>query len=353
MSSSSLHSVHIIPFHSTKTTREDFVQFLEIISNSLHHTIHIGITLEKRNISYILTCDSDTLEYISNEIYTRFYGYEITPMTSQIFTKDTPVNINHIQLENSGFYPFHMSKEEDNITTIFRLFDQIPSEDSIYLDFALHPRHTTERSFFMGAHMGFFWLRIKKTLQFYRYLWNPKIKKDWKEQGRLYFENKMHHEVFEVGITLFEQSHTKKYTFSKLLAKSFDRYKNFPYNQFIFKTKKALNIENFSDVIEISKPNIIMTPEEIGAIFQFPTYPREESKLLKVNSKRLPAPNNIPIPNQTQKEITPIGISDYRGIRNNTGILPLDRIRHLYVIGKTGVGKSKFLSSLMREDIKR
>lgn len=35
------------------------------------------------------------------------------------------------------------------------------------------------------------------------------------------------------------------------------------------------------------------------------------------------------------------------------GILPLDRVRHLYVIGKTGVGKSKFLSSLMHEDINR
>jgi hypothetical protein len=47
----------------------------------------------------------------------------------------------------------------------------------------------------------------------------------------------MHHEVFEVGITLFEKSLTQRYIFSKLLAKSFDRYKNFPYNQFYFRER--------------------------------------------------------------------------------------------------------------------
>ena len=86
MSRHELTSLHIIPFHSTKTTREDFVQFLDILANSLHHTIHIGILLESRRISYVLTGDGDALEYLSNEIYTRLYGYEIVPQWSQVFT---------------------------------------------------------------------------------------------------------------------------------------------------------------------------------------------------------------------------------------------------------------------------
>jgi hypothetical protein len=274
-------------------------------------------------------------------------------MWSGVFAPGEIVHINHIELENNGFYPFHITEEEDNMTAMFRLFDQVPPEDVVYLDFALRPRHTTERGFFIREHFSFLWFRFKKLFQFYRYLWNPKIEKDWKHKGHEYFEHKMHHELFEVGITLFEKSQTKKYIFSKLLAKSFDRYKNFPYNQFRFRASDTTRVEKFHDVMRISEPHIVMTPAEVGSLFQFPGNPKEEPKMLRVNSKRLPAPNEAPIPNATQREITPLGISDYRGVRNPVGILPLDRVRHLYVVGKTGVGKSKFLSSLMHEDIIR
>lgn len=68
------------------------------------------------------------------------------------------------------------------MTAIFRLFDQVPPDDTVYLDFALRPRHTTERAFFINEHISFIKFRFKKLLQFYRYLWNPKIEKDWKNK---------------------------------------------------------------------------------------------------------------------------------------------------------------------------
>lgn len=46
-----------------------------------------------------------------------------------------------------------------------------------------------------------------------------------------------------------------------------------------------------------------------------------------------------------------LGESDYRSIRVPIGIYDEDRLRHMYVVGKTGVGKSKFLVSMMIDDI--
>ena len=43
--------------------------------------------------------------------------------------------------------------------------------------------------------------------------------------------------------------------------------------------------------------------------------------------------------------------SDYRSVRVPIGIYDEDRLRHMYVVGKTGVGKSKFLVSQMIDDI--
>ncbi|OGM23169.1 hypothetical protein A2961_02000 [Candidatus Woesebacteria bacterium RIFCSPLOWO2_01_FULL_39_21] len=45
------------------------------------------------------------------------------------------------------------------------------------------------------------------------------------------------------------------------------------------------------------------------------------------------------------------GTSTYRGLRRPVFISDIDRQRHMYIIGKTGTGKSKFLQSLILQDI--
>jgi hypothetical protein len=54
-----------------------------------------------------------------------------------------------------------------------------------------------------------------------------------------------------------------------------------------------------------------------------------------------------------QNGITPIGISNWRNNRTRFGIKDKDRLGHLYVIGKTGVGKSTLLANMAISDIQR
>jgi len=51
--------------------------------------------------------------------------------------------------------------------------------------------------------------------------------------------------------------------------------------------------------------------------------------------------------------ITPIGITNYRSTNQPFGIKDKDRLGHLYVIGKTGVGKSTLLKNMALSDIRR
>ncbi len=51
------------------------------------------------------------------------------------------------------------------------------------------------------------------------------------------------------------------------------------------------------------------------------------------------------------KEITIIGQTNFRGQHRKFGIYPDDRRRHVYVIGKTGVGKSTLLENMIAQDI--
>jgi len=54
-----------------------------------------------------------------------------------------------------------------------------------------------------------------------------------------------------------------------------------------------------------------------------------------------------------KSRITPIGITNYHNDKIPFGIKDKDRLGHMYVIGKTGTGKSTLLQSMAISDIER
>ena len=54
-----------------------------------------------------------------------------------------------------------------------------------------------------------------------------------------------------------------------------------------------------------------------------------------------------------QNDITPIGITNYRNTNHRFGIKDKDRLQHIYVIGKSGTGKSTLLENMAISDIDR
>ena len=52
-------------------------------------------------------------------------------------------------------------------------------------------------------------------------------------------------------------------------------------------------------------------------------------------------------------DVTPIGITNYRNTNQRFGIKDRDRLQHIYVIGKSGTGKSTLLENMAISDIER
>jgi CxxC-x17-CxxC domain-containing protein len=57
------------------------------------------------------------------------------------------------------------------------------------------------------------------------------------------------------------------------------------------------------------------------------------------------------MPNDDSKHITVIGQTNFRGQHRPFGIYPDDRRRHVYLIGKTGVGKTTLIQNMLVQDI--
>ena len=90
----------------------------------------------------------------------------------------------------------------------------------------------------------------------------------------------------------------------------------------------------------------ILTSEELAGIFHFPNKSVVTPHIHWLNAKRAPAPAQIPDSGLF------LGTSTFRGIAKPVYIQKDDRRRHMYVIGKTGVGKSEFLKEMILQDIK-
>jgi hypothetical protein len=90
----------------------------------------------------------------------------------------------------------------------------------------------------------------------------------------------------------------------------------------------------------------VLTSEELAAIFHFPNKSITTPNIFWMNAKRAPAPASIPASGLY------LGKSTYRGLAKPVYMDIDDRRRHMYIIGKTGTGKSEFLKDMIMQDIR-
>jgi hypothetical protein len=93
----------------------------------------------------------------------------------------------------------------------------------------------------------------------------------------------------------------------------------------------------------------ILSAEEIATLWHIPNILVQTPNIDWVISKKLEPPIELPL--SDDDDVTVLGEAVYRGQRTKFGIRPDDRRRHVYVIGKTGMGKTTILENMIFSDI--
>lgn len=133
------------------------------------------------------------------------------------------------------------------------------------------------------------------------------------------------------------------------LAGAFKQFNQPNLNSFIVEESGHQVFERFHKRV-IFKP-FVFNIEELATVFHLPNVEVKTPNIYWVNSKKLEPPFDLPDPNK-EKELTILGRSNYRGVDKLFGIRNDDRRRHIYIIGKTGMGKSTLLENMIISDIK-
>ncbi|MCE7936945.1 DUF87 domain-containing protein [Candidatus Saccharibacteria bacterium CPR2] len=96
----------------------------------------------------------------------------------------------------------------------------------------------------------------------------------------------------------------------------------------------------------------ILNIEELASLYHLPHTSVETPNIIWATSKTAEPPATLPIlSGASDEEISPFGVTNFRGSNAQFGLRRNDRGRHLYIIGQTGVGKSGLLELLTLSDV--
>lgn len=103
-----------------------------------------------------------------------------------------------------------------------------------------------------------------------------------------------------------------------------------------------------------SDQGFILNIEELASVFHLPHTNVETPNVVWASSKNAEPPSKLPIITgdpSFDENISAFGMTNFRGINHQFGILRNDRSRHMYIIGQTGSGKTGLLELLSLSDI--
>ena len=134
------------------------------------------------------------------------------------------------------------------------------------------------------------------------------------------------------------------------LESGFNQFANTQGNQFQFVRATGSQAEALLEEFSFRLPSSSALPlslRELTSIYHFPPSGVESSPHLKqARFTHAPAPVGLPQAGAL------LGVNSYRGQETPVHLDAEDRLRHLYIIGQTGTGKTGLMKSMIMQDIK-
>lgn len=258
-----------------------------------------------------------------------------------IFSKEGKVAFASLRLKKSDYMPIKVYKDlaTDPLSSITSVLAKMTEGEGAAIQILISPAEGKWKKFGRG-HLS----KVKKAEA------NPETAKysaDPKELESI--ENKIGKSGFDTVIRVVVSSSTKEAADAHLgnIVNAFNQFSGA--NSF---TKNKLRLKGMfmADFIYRYLPmrkgqTSVLSSEELATIFHLPNKSVATPHIFWVSSKRAPAPSQIPDHGLF------LGKSTYRGLSKPVYIDIDDRRRHMYIIGKTGTGKSEFLKAMIMQDI--
>lgn len=133
------------------------------------------------------------------------------------------------------------------------------------------------------------------------------------------------------------------------IESSFSQFTKPNANSIVFKKVDDKKIDQFLHSVTFRLPSessaMPLNLKELSTLVHFPVGNVSSPELKESRAGSAPAPMNM-VPGGIK-----LGINSYRGVDTDVYLKEIDRMRHFYVVGQTGTGKTGILMNMIRQDI--
>lgn len=143
-------------------------------------------------------------------------------------------------------------------------------------------------------------------------------------------------------------------TLMQNMLNAFSQYNIYQYGNSFVKVvprRKKKIIKNFIYRSFDERNTIVLNAEEMASIWHLPTPWTDTPNIKWLGARKLPAASNVPTSEADGGQIK-LGYNLYRGVKTDVWMKGPDRQRHMYLIGKSGSGKTETLAHMIVQDIR-
>jgi len=153
-----------------------------------------------------------------------------------------------------------------------------------------------------------------------------------------------------IRVVVSAQDETRANVILNEIESSFNQFENPTGNKFSFEKVEGNKLKKFLHKFSFRKyektEELFLNIKELSTLVHFSSAHIESSEILK-QSKSTTAPAS----NKMSSDGVLLGINNHRGSQVEVKMNERDRLRHLYVVGQTGTGKTTLLKNMIVQDI--
>jgi len=347
--------------------RDDYFSFELIADNSLIY-FYVDLPLRFR-------------QFIEQQIHAQYPYAQITEMTDyNIFNEKSTIVGAYLKDQRRHIFPFKTYKnmESDPLSSVLNVLAKVHEENSsLAVQFVVRSAHKRWRrvgvkivrevkkgeKFERVAARSALTRALRKTTKAIGEAASTKKKDELgTDNGKPYQLSSMEEEMLKgieqkiskgaMDVTIRLMSISDKEDLARMhldnLISAFSQYNVYHYgNSFtaVIPSRQGQIIRDFIYRSFHEKNRLILNTEEMASFWHLPLHSTEAPNIKWLSGRQAPPPTNLPT------EGLNLGFVDYRGIKQEIFLKEADRRRHLYIIGKSGSGKSVTVANLAIQDI--
>jgi len=322
--------------------------FFEKIRGDKPESIALEIVCDQQQqIHFCAALDESVVPYFESQILATYPTAVLNRLPDYLASwQKQNMSFGQMFLNNSFYYPLKGLKdftETDPLSNLLAVMAKGSESDKVLIQFIIQK-----------APKG--WQRQAQSVI------EKGIKVSETERKPLPGETLIRQKIQEEGITVGIRLAASNQNIFKSLIGTFAIFARGDGNSLVFKKPPLFKKEKFIHAVfnrssDFVSPSQVLSLSEIAALWHLPG---EQTKIPNIAWGRqliTEAPENLPsslnLTDEQKLEVNFFAKTEFKNRVVNFGIKQSDRRRHMYVIGKTGTGKSTLIANMVIDDMKK